>query len=56
MQGYIFWPFPPRGGGGVLSKLKNMEEFEGRHEERKGNGGSKKKKVIKHTSKYLYEA
>ena len=42
-----------------LSKLKNREEFEGRlHEKRNGKGGErrKKKRVIKHTLKYLYEA
>ena len=25
-QGYIFWPFPPPGGGGILSKLKGKEK------------------------------
>ena len=49
MQGYIFWPFPPPlGVGDFLCKLKNREEFEG--------GLEKKKRVIKHTLKYLYEA
>ena len=39
------------------SKLKNREEFEGGHEERKKNGwGRNKKRVIKHTLKHLYEA
>ena len=49
-QGYIFWPF--------LSKLKNREEFEGGLEKRKGKGETriKKKRVIKHMFKYLYEA
>ena len=35
--------------------LKNREEFEGGLEKRKGKEG-KKKRVIKHTLKYLYEA
>ena len=40
MQGYIFWPFPPWGGGEFLSKLKNREEFDGvLHEKRMGNRG-----------------
>ena len=42
-----------------LSKLKNREEFEGGLEKRKGKGGErrkKKKRMIKHTLKYLYEA
>ena len=60
MQGYIFWPFPhPPGGGGILSKVKNREKFEGGLEKRKGKGWKrrkKKKRVIKHTLKYLYEA
>ena len=51
---------PPLGGGGeeFLSKLKNREEFKGGLEKRKGKGGKKKtkKRVIKHTLKYLYEA
>ena len=57
MQGYIFWPFPPPLGGEFLSKLKNGEEFEGGLERRKGKGvkEEKKKRVIKHTLKYLYE-
>ena len=39
-------------------KLKNREEFEGGLEKLKGKGGKKKtkKRVIKHTLKYLYEA
>ena len=36
----IFWPFPPWGGGEILSKLKNREEFE----KRKGKGGKRRKK------------
>ena len=39
--------------------LKNREEFEGGLEKRKGKGGGerrKKKRVIKQTLKYLYEA
>ena len=28
IQGYIFWPSPPLGGGEFLSKMKNREEFE----------------------------
>ena len=42
----------------ILSKLKNREEFEGGLEERKGKGEEKekKKRVIKHMLKYLYEA
>ena len=48
-QGYIFWPF--------LSKVKNREKFEGGLEKRKGKGAERiKKRVIKHTLKYLYEA
>ena len=47
-QGYMFWPFPPPGDF-FLSKLKNREEFEGLHEERKGKGGKRrtKKKHVK---------
>ena len=47
---YIFWPF--------VSKLNNREEFEGGLEKRKEKGGKeeKKKRVIKYTLKYLYEA
>ena len=51
-QGYIFWPFEK------LSKLKDREEFEGGlHEKgrKKGRKEEKRKKVIKHTLKYLYE-
>ena len=43
----------------ILYILKNREEFEGGlHEKMKGKGGErrKKKRVIKHTLKYLYEA
>ena len=42
-----------------LSQLKKGEEFKGGlHEKRKGKGGKgrKKKRVIKHTLIYLYEA
>ena len=59
VKGYIFWPFLlPWGAGGVfLSKFKNREEFEGGLEkERKGGKEEKKKRVIKQTLKYLYEA
>ena len=58
-QGYIFWPFPPQRGGGILSKSKkNREEFEGGLEKRKGKGGKEEKeeRVTKHTLKYQYEA
>ena len=50
MQGHILWPF--------LSKVKNWEEFEGGLEkkERKEGKDEKKKRVIKHTWKYIYEA
>ena len=50
---YIFWPFPQ-----FLSKLKNREEFEGGLEKgrEKGVKEEKKKRVIKHRLKYLYEA
>ena len=52
---YILAIPPP--GGEILSKLKNREEFKGGLEKRKGKGGKeKKKRVIKHTLKYLYEA
>ena len=51
---------PPLGGGKhFFSKLKNRREFEGGlHEIRKGKGGKRrrKKKMIKHTLKYIYEA
>ena len=52
-KGYIFW------GRTILSKLKNREEFEGGlHEikEEKGGKRRRKKKVTKHTLKYLYDA
>ena len=59
-QGYIFWPFNPLPPGreNFLSQLKKREEFEGGLEKRKGNGGKRrrKKRVIKHMLKYLYEA
>ena len=44
--------------GGFVSKVKNREEFKGGLEKRKRKGGKeeKKKRVIKHTLKYLYEA
>ena len=54
----IFLP-PPWGSGKFLSKLKNREEFDGvLHEKRMGKrgGGKKKKRVMKHILKYLYEA
>ena len=44
---------------GHSPKLKNREEFEGGLEKRKGKGGKrrkKKKRVIKDTLKFLYEA
>ena len=49
---------PPLGGKVFLSQLKNREEFEGGLEKKKGKGGigRKKKRVIKHKLKYLYEA
>ena len=55
VQGYIYILAIPELGGKFNSKLKNREEFEGK---RKGKGGKrrKKKRVIKHTLKYLYEA
>ena len=45
-----------RGEGGFLSELKNREG--GLHEKGRGKGGKgrKKKRVIKHSLKYLYEA
>ena len=54
---YILAISPP-GGGDCFSKLKNREEFEGElHEKKVGKRGERKKKrVIKHTLKYLYEA
>ena len=43
--------------GGFLSKLKNREEFEGLEKGREKVGKvEKKKRVIKHALKYLYEA
>ena len=44
--------------GEFLSKLKNRKEFEGGLEKGKRKGGQeeKKKRVIKHTLKYLSEA
>ena len=59
MTGIYILAIPPLAGGGeFLSILKNREEFEGGLEKRKGKGGKrrKKKRVIKHTLKYLYEA
>ena len=58
-QGYIFWPFPPPHRGKFFVHMINREEFEGGLEKRRGKGGKKKKtkkRVIKHTLKYLYEA
>ena len=40
MQGYIFKPFPPMGGGGIFVQIENREEFD----EGKEKGGEKKKK------------
>ena len=34
-----------RGGGVILSKVKNREEFEGGLEKRKGKGGKEEKKI-----------
>ena len=47
--------------GGILSQFQNREEFGGGLEKRKGKGGKetekkKRKRVIKHTLKYVYEA
>ena len=55
-QGYIFWLFrsPPPGGEGILSISKNRDEFEGGLEKREKK--KKRKRVIKHTLIYLYEA
>ena len=42
-----------------MSKVKNREELGGGLEKRKGKGGKeekKKKRVIKHALKYIYEA
>ena len=39
----------PRGGEHFLSKLKNREEFVGGLEKRKGKGGKRRKRMIKHT-------
>ena len=48
----------PELGGKFHSKLKNREEFEGGLGKMKGKGEKrrKKKRVIKHMLKYLYEA
>ena len=49
---------PPAGGGNFLSKLKtgkNLNEDMKKGRE-KGGKEEKKKRVIKHTLKYLYEA
>ena len=35
---------PPPWGGGILSKFKNREEFEGGFQERKGKGGKEEKR------------
>ena len=55
---YILAIPPSPGGWEFLSKFKIREEFEGGLEKRKGKGGKegKKKRVIKHMLKYLYEA
>ena len=39
-----------------MSKLKAREEFEGGLEKGKGKGGKRRKRMIKHTLKYLNEA
>ena len=45
------------GQGEFFVQIENMEEFEGGLEKRKGKGGKRRKKrMIKHTLKYLYEA
>ena len=51
----IYSGHPPPGGGGILSILKNREEFEEGHEKRKGKE-EKMKRVLKHTLNYLYKA
>ena len=38
--------FSPPWGGGILSKLKNREEFEGGLEKRKGKGEKRRKKKM----------
>ena len=60
MQGYIFKPFPPMGGGGIFVQIENREEFEGELHE-KGREKERKEEKIKdksnkHTLKCLYEA
>ena len=58
-QGYIFCPFPPPPGGGWnFVQIENREEFEGglHKKGRKKGRKEEKRKVIKHTLKYLYEA
>ena len=52
-SGIFFWPFLSEN---FLSKLKNREEFEGGLEKKRKGKEEKKKRVIKHTLKYLYEA
>ena len=53
-QGYIFWPFPPKfrpncpTGKNLKEDMKKGREKAGKEE--------KKKRLIKHTLKYLYEA
>ena len=37
------------GAGEFLSKVKNGKEFEGGLEKRKGKGGKRRKRMIKHT-------
>ena len=46
-----------RGGGRIFVQIENREEFEGGKKERKrGEKKKTKKRGIKHTLKYLYEA
>ena len=47
LQGYISGHSPPLWGGGIFSKLKNREEFEGGLQKRKGKGGGMKKESDK---------
>ena len=49
-------PPPPWGVGEIFFKLDNREEYDGGLEKRKGKGGKRRKKTIKHALKYLYEA
>ena len=52
----MFWPFPPPGG--IFVPIEKQEEFEGGFEKRKGKGEKeeKRKRMVKYTLKYLYEA